>query len=126
MRPEKEERVFDHSGSRFDDFLEEEGIREEVEAIAAKRVLCWEFGQAMQQQRKTRQTMARELHTSRSQVDRLLDPNNASVSLLTIARAAKVLGKRVVISIEEYSRSGSQFATRTAKMGDLASERQSN
>ena len=82
---------FDHSGSSFDAFLQEEGIREEVETVAVKRVLAWQIEQAMLVQRKTKQAMARELHTSRSQLDRLLDPRNASVSLETIARAAKVL-----------------------------------
>ncbi|MGA2591373.1 MAG: helix-turn-helix transcriptional regulator [Bryobacteraceae bacterium] len=95
---------FDHSGSSFDAFLEEEGIREEVETVAVKRVLAWQIEQAMREQRKTKQAMARELHTSRSQLDRLLDPRNASVSLETIARAAKVLGKRVTIRIEEAKR----------------------
>ena len=82
---------FDHSGSSFDAFLQEEGIREEVETVAVKRVLAWQIEQALRVQRKTKQAMARELHTSRSQLDRLLDPRNASVSLETIARAAKVL-----------------------------------
>lgn len=90
---------FDHSGSTFDSFLEEEGIREEVEAVAVKRLLGWQLEQAMREQQITKQAMARELHTSRSQLDRLLDPQNASVSLETITRAAKVLGKRVTIRI---------------------------
>ena len=101
MKTEKTKRRFDHSGSSFDDFLEQEGIRNEVEAVAVKRVLAWQLAQAMKRQRKTKQTMARELHTSRSQVDRLLDPRHTTVSLLTVARAATVLGKRVVISIAD-------------------------
>lgn len=92
---------FDHSGSTFDSFLEEEGIREEVDALAIKRVLAWQLEQAMRRQNKTKLAMARELHTSRSQLDRLLDPRNVSVSLDTIARAAKVLGKRVTIGIAD-------------------------
>ena len=68
--------AFDHSGSSFDSFLEEEGIREEAEAVAIKRVLAWQLFQEMQQQKKTKQGMARDLETSRSQLDRLLDPNN--------------------------------------------------
>ena len=91
----------DHSGSTFDSFLEEEGIREEVEAVAVKRVLAWQLERAMQKQHKTKQAMARELHTSRSQLDRLLDPTNVSVSLDTITRAAKALGKRVTIRISD-------------------------
>lgn len=89
----------DHSGSSFESFLEEEGIREEVEAVAIKRVLAWQFMQAMEQQQKTKLAMARELHTSRSQLDRLLDPANVSVSLDTMARAAQALGKRLTIRI---------------------------
>jgi antitoxin HicB len=90
-----------HSGSTFDSFLDEEGIREEVEAVAAKRVLAWQLAQEMEKQQKTKQSMARELNTSRSQLDRLLDPTNTTVSLDTIARAAKVLGKRVVLRIAD-------------------------
>ena len=93
--------VFDHSGSTFDSFLREEGIREEVEAVAIKRVLAWQLDQAMREQQITKQAMARGLHTSRSQLDRLLDPTNVSVSLDTMARAAKALGKSLVIRIAD-------------------------
>jgi antitoxin HicB len=91
----------DHSGSTFDSFLEAEGIREEVEAVAIKRVLAWQLEQAMRKQRKTKLTMAKQLRTSRSQLDRLLDPRNASVTLATIARAAKALGKRLIIRVAD-------------------------
>jgi hypothetical protein len=94
-----ERTAFDHSGSSFDDFLEEEGIREEVEAVAIKRVLAWQLSQEMRRQKKTKQALARDLQTSRSQLDRLLDPRNVSISLSTMARAAKVLGKSLVIRI---------------------------
>jgi antitoxin HicB len=94
-------KALDHSGSSFESFLEEEGIREEVEAVAIKRVLAWQLLQAMQQQRVTKKSMANELHTSRSQLDRLLDPNNVSVSLDTMARAAQVLGKSLEIRIRD-------------------------
>ncbi len=90
-----------HSGSSFDSFLEEEGIRGEVEAVAIKRVLAWQLEQAMQRRRMTKQAMARQLHTSRSQLDRLLDPSNVSVTLDTIARAARALGKRVIIRVAD-------------------------
>jgi antitoxin HicB len=91
----------DHSGSTFNSFLEEEGIRGEVEAVAIKRVLAWKLQRAMQEQRKTKQAMARQLHTSRSQLDRLLDPRNVSVTLDTIARAARALGKRLIIRMAD-------------------------
>jgi antitoxin HicB len=101
MRKMKNRKRVDHSGSTFDSFLEEEGIREEVEAVAIKRVLAWQLEQAMQEQRKTKQAMAKQLRTSRSQLDRLLDPQNVSVTLDTITRAARALGKRVVIRVAD-------------------------
>ncbi len=101
MKVRKNHKVMDHSGSTFNSFLEEEGIREEVEAVAIKRVLAWQLEQAMQEQQKTKQAMAKQLHTSRSQLDRLLDPQNVSVTLDTITRAARALGKRVIIRVAD-------------------------
>jgi len=94
MNARKNRKKMDHSGSTFDSFLDKEGIREEVEAVAIKRVLAWQLEQAMRERQKTKQAMAKQLHTSRSQLDRLLDPQNVSVTLDTIARAARALGKR--------------------------------
>ena len=90
-----------HSGSSFDDFLEEEGYRDDVESAAIKRVLAWQFEQEMIRQQKTKRAMAAELKTSRSQLDRLLDPHNTAVSLDTLTRAAHVLGKRLVLEIRD-------------------------
>jgi hypothetical protein len=90
-----------HLGSSFDDFLEEEGIRNEVEGVAIKKVLAWQFEQEMLKQQKTKQGMAKELRTSRSQLDRLLDPENTAVSLETLTRAANVLGKQLVFEIRD-------------------------
>lgn len=101
MSGRKSRKKIDHSGSSFDSFLEQEGIREEVEAVAIKRVLAWQLERAMQKQQKTKQAMARQLHTSRSQLDRLLDPGNVSVTLDTITRAARALGKRVIIRVAD-------------------------
>lgn len=101
MNARKSRKRTDHSGATFDSFLEEEGIREEVEAVAIKRVLAWQLEQAMQEQQKTKRAMAKQLHTSRSQLDRLLDPRNVSVSLDTITRAARALGKRVIIRVAD-------------------------
>ena len=101
MSGKKTRKKVDHSGSTFDSFLEQEGIREEVEALAIKRVLAWQLEQAMRRQQKTKQAMARQLHTSRSQLDRLLDPRNVSVTLDTITRAARALGKRVIIRVAD-------------------------
>jgi DNA-binding Xre family transcriptional regulator len=85
-----------HSGSSFDSFLEEEGILEEVEAVAIKRVIAWQLSEAMKKKGITKNAMATRLKTSRSQLDRLLDPDNAAVQLKTITRAARALGKRVL------------------------------
>jgi hypothetical protein len=90
-----------HSGSTFDDFLEQEGYRDEIESAAIKRVLAWQFQQEMTRQQKTKRAMAAELKTSRSQLDRLLDPQNTAVSLHTLTRAAHVLGKRLVLEIRD-------------------------
>ena len=97
----KRKRRKDHSGTTLDSFLDQEGIREEVEAVAIKRVVAWHLEQAMQDQRKTKQAMAKQLRTSRSQLDRLLDPRNVSVTLDTITRAARALGKRVIIRVAD-------------------------
>jgi len=101
MKVRKSHKRADHSGSSFDSFLDQEGIREEVEAVAIKRVLAWQLEQAMHEQQKTKQAMAKQLHTSRSQLDRLLDPLNVSVTLDTITRAARALGKRVIIRVAD-------------------------
>ena len=101
MKERKTRKRHNYSGSSFDSFLDEHGIREEAEAVAIKRILAWQLGQAMKKQQKTKQAMARELHTSRSQLDRLLDPRNTAVSLETITRAASALGKRVIVRIAD-------------------------
>lgn len=99
MDVKKNRKRTNHSGSTLDSFLEEQGIREEVEAVAIKRVLAWQLQRAMRQQQKTKQAMAKQLRTSRSQLDRLLDPRNVSVTLDTITRAARALGKRLIIRV---------------------------
>jgi len=93
MNARKKHKKTDYSGSTFDSFLDEEGIREEVEATAIKRVVAWQLQQAMREQQKTKQVMAKQLRTSRSQLDRLLDPRNVSVTLDTMARAARDAGE---------------------------------
>lgn len=84
-----------HRGSTFDSFLAEEGILEEVEAVAVKRAIAMKVADLMQRQKVTKLAMARRMSTSRAQLDRLLDPENASVTLSTLSRAAKALGRKV-------------------------------
>jgi len=84
-------------GSSLDAFLEEEDILAEVEAIAAKRVLAYQIEELMKKKQITQEQMAERMHTSRSTVTRLLDPENTSLTLLTIEAAAAAVGKRVNI-----------------------------
>lgn len=92
-----------HTGSSFESFLEEEGILEEVDAVAIKRVIAWQLKQEMDARHISKKAMAERLDTSRSQVDRLLDPANAAVHLTTITRAARVLGLRLKVALERTS-----------------------
>jgi len=86
-----------YSGSNFDEFLEEEGILEEVSARALKRLLSLQLQDAMREQRLTKTELAARLHTSRSQVDRLLDPNNTAITLEVLERLARAIDKRLII-----------------------------
>lgn len=82
-------------GSDFDDFLAEEGLLEETENVAVKRVLAFQINELMQTQSLTKTEMARRMETSRAALDRLLDPDNRSVTLQTMEKAARSLGKRL-------------------------------
>lgn len=88
-----------HIGSNFDDFLEEEGILEDVDAVAVKRVIVYQIAQLMHEQKLTKIEMSRRLDTSRAALDRLLDPANTSITLQTMERASKVLGKKLQIKL---------------------------
>ena len=88
-----------HVGSRFDDFLQEEGILEEVTAIAVKRVLAWQIAQAMKEQHLTKTVMAEKMHTSRASLNRLLDEEDTSLTLTTLASAAGALGKTIRVEL---------------------------
>jgi predicted XRE-type DNA-binding protein len=89
----------EHLGSDFDSFLEEEGLLEEAETVATKRVLAYQVEKAMKQQQLSKSEMARRMNTSRSALDRLLDPEVRSVTLLTMERAVRALGKELRIEI---------------------------
>ena len=88
-----------YTGSSFDDFLKEEDLYEECTATAIKRVLAWQLEQEMQRQKITKSVMAEHMHTSRSQLDRLLDPAITSVSLETMQRAASAIGRELRIEL---------------------------
>jgi predicted XRE-type DNA-binding protein len=88
-----------HAGSDFDDFLREEGLYEECSAIAIKRVLARQLAEEMKQKKMTKTEMATRMQTSRTQLDRLLDPEKTGVSLDTIQRAASVVGRQLRIEL---------------------------
>ena len=90
-----------HRGSKFEDYLAEEGLLEETTATAMKRVLTWQIAQAMKKQRVTKSAMAKRMRTSRAALDRLLDADNTSVTLQTMGRAAAVLGKELSITLRD-------------------------
>jgi len=86
-------------GSSFDDFLKDEGVYNEVETVAVKRVIAWQLEEAMKARRMSKLQMARRMKTSRSQLDRLLDPSHSGVTLETLARAAQVLGRQIRVEL---------------------------
>lgn len=86
-------------GSSFDDFLKEEGIYDDAETTAIKRVIAWQLEEAMKTRRMSKLQMARRMKTSRSQLDRLLDPGHGGVTLETLSRAAQVLGRHIRLEI---------------------------
>ena len=91
----------DRTGSTLDSLLEEDGTLAAAEAVAIKRVIAWQLQNIMTAGKITKTAMARRLGTSRSQLDRLLDPGNATVQLDTIARAAQAIGKKLRIEMVE-------------------------
>ena len=88
-----------HTGSSFDDFLQTEGLYSECTAIAIKRVLARQLREEMKKQNLTKTEMARQMQTSRAQLDRLLGPEKTGVSIETITRAASVVGRQLSIEL---------------------------
>lgn len=88
-----------HVGSSLDDFLAEEGILREVEGRAIKRVIAWQLAESMKQAKMTKADLAKQMNTSRSALDRLLDPENPSLTLASLAKVAAALGKRVRVEL---------------------------
>lgn len=86
-------------GSSFGDFLKEQGTYDETTATAVKRVLAWQLEQAMAKNQMSKNQMAKAMKTSRSQLDRILDPDNERIQLDTVIKAARVLGREVRIEL---------------------------
>ncbi|MBV5299037.1 MAG: XRE family transcriptional regulator [Rhodoferax sp.] len=100
----KQTKVNPHTGSSFDDFLKEDGIFEEVQARALKRALAEQLDEAMQSCKLSKVAMAQRMATSRSQLDRVLDPSNLSIQLDTLIKAASAVGRTVEIRLKRDSR----------------------
>lgn len=83
----------------LDEFLASEGRREEFEAIAIKEVLAWQIAEAMKVQKISRKGLAERMKTSRSQISRLLDPNDGNVTIATLQRAAKMVGRTLRLEL---------------------------
>jgi len=84
-----------HRGSSFDDFLEEEGMLAEAEEVAIRRVIAWQLEQEMAAKRISKKEMANRMGTSRSQLDRLLNSQDGNITLDTIERGARAVGRRI-------------------------------
>ena len=93
-----------HTGSMFDEFLKEDGTFDEVQARALKRALTEQIAESMQVANLTKPEMAKKMATSRSQLDRILDPENVSVQLDTLIKAARAVGKELEIRIKRPHR----------------------
>lgn len=86
-------------GSSFESWLDEKGLREDVTAAAVKSVIATQISEEMKKQRVTKVQMAERMQTSRAQLDRLLDPENGSVTLETLMRAARVVGRELRLEL---------------------------
>src|ERR1700730_2923147 len=83
----------------LDTFLKEEGKLEEFEAVATKEVLAWQIAEAMKAQNLSRKRLADRMKTSRSQISRLLDPTNGNVTITTLQRAARIVGRTLRLEL---------------------------
>ena len=83
-----------YQGSSVDDWLKEEGIYDEVKSAVEKEVIAWQLAQAMKKKKITKKRMAELMKTSRTQVDKLLNPKDGNVTIKTLHKAAAVVGKR--------------------------------
>ena len=88
-----------HRGSSFDEFLEREGLRAEAEVVAIKRAIAYQIEMEMKKAKLSKSEMTQKMKTSRSALDRLLDPSNVSVTLQTLEKAASALGKQLKIKL---------------------------
>ncbi|WP_061542134.1 XRE family transcriptional regulator [Collimonas fungivorans] len=88
-----------HMGSSFDDSLREDATLQEIAAVAVKRVIVWQIASEMKRQKITKTALAREMHTGRAALNRLLDESDTSLALTTLVGVAAALGKKIKIEL---------------------------
>src|ERR1700692_3846725 len=99
MRKKRKSARSTNTLTTLDTFLKEEGKLEEFEAVAIKEVLAWQIGEAMKAQNLSRKRLAERMNTSRSQISRLLDPKDGNVTIATLQRAAKIVGRTLRLEL---------------------------
>ena len=88
-----------HIESTFESWLDEQGIRQDVTGAAIKAVISLQLAEAMKRRGISKSAMAEQMHTSRAQLDRLLDPDNSGVTLETLQRAARIVGRELRLEL---------------------------
>jgi len=88
-----------HRGPTLESFLIEEGLHEELKAIVAKEAIAWQLQQAMKKKHISRKKLAELMDTSRTQVNRILDPKAGNVTLETLQRAARIVGRELRVEL---------------------------
>ena len=88
-----------HWGTTLDDFLEEEGIHADATTAAIKSVIAWQLGEEMKKKHMTKKHLAELMHTSRAQIDRILDPQKGNVTIETLQRAASLVGRQLRLEL---------------------------
>jgi antitoxin HicB len=88
-----------HRGPTLDAFLEEEGVRDELKAIVAKEAIAFQLEKAMKKKRITKVKLAELMDTSRTQVDRILDPKSGNVTIETLQKVARIVGKELRVEL---------------------------
>ncbi len=88
-----------HCGASLDSFLEAEDVLDEFQARAIKETIAWQLAEAMKERKLSKSRLAAMMHTSRTQVDRVLDPEDGNVTIETLQRAAAVVGRRVQLEL---------------------------
>ena len=88
-----------HRGSSIDAFLKEEGVLEEFQARAIEEVIAWQLAEAMKERKLSKRRLAALMRTSRTRIDRVLDPEDGNVTIETLQRAAALVGRKVQLEL---------------------------